>query len=225
MRHDGWRSFARVLEWTLFAAGVVLLGQYLRLTYQSEQLESENRNAVARMLAERGAEPPSALSPEPSAAGEPSAFRDPSLIGELDIPRLRMSAAVRVGDDPDVLAGAVGYLPDTALPWEDGNSAFAAHRDRLFRALAKIRIGDEILLSTRHGHFQYRVSHLFIVEPDDVWVLGPAPGVDLTLITCYPFVYVGHAPHRFVVRAQKVQTAQPLRVMGPRPDVEREGDE
>jgi sortase A len=201
MRRDRGSWCFVALEWTLLVVGVACLARYGWLSYQLHRLESENRSAVTRMLTARAHAQPSALKPS---ALEPSALRDPFLIGELDIPRLRLSAAVRIGDDEQALAGAVGYLPDTALPWEEGNSAFAAHRDRLFRPLADIRIGDDILLSTRHGDFQYRVSRTLIVSPGDVWVLGSTPGVDLTLITCYPFVFVGHAPQRFVVRAQKI---------------------
>jgi len=231
MRRDRPSRVAHVLEWTLFAIGVVCLARYGWLTYQAARIESDNRSAVTRMLAGQ----PSALqpsAPEPSAL-EPSALPDPSLIGELDIPRLRLSAAVVFGDDANVLSGAVGYLPDTALPWERGNTVFAAHRDRLFRSLARVRAGDEILLSTRHGDFQYRVIRTFVVNPRDVWVLEDEPEVDLTLLTCYPFVFVGHAPQRFVVRARKMATlkgspyeaAASSRRVRPGPDVEREGDE
>lgn len=126
------------------------------------------------------------------------------LIGELDIPRLHLSAPVKTGDDEDVLDFSVGYLPDTPLPWTSGNSAFAAHRDRLFRPLEGIRQGDEIDLSTLHGKLRYRVLRSFVVDPKDVWVIGPVPHVNLTLITCYPFYYVGRAPHRFIVQAEKL---------------------
>jgi sortase A len=111
---------------------------------------------------------------------------------------------VKIGDDENVLDASVGYLPDTPLPWTSGNSAFAAHRDRLFRPLKDIRTGDAIRLSTPHGELNYRVLKTMIVKPKDVWVLGPLPSVDLTLITCYPFYYVGSAPNRFVVQAEKV---------------------
>lgn len=224
MRHDWSSRLSRVLEWTLLAIGIACLGRYGWLSYQLERIESDNRGAVSRML-EPLAHGPSAL--EPSALGPlvlPESGADSSLIGALDIPRLRLSAAVKFGDDGNVLAGAVGYLPDSALPWEPGNSVLAAHRDRLFRSLARIRAGDEILLSTRHGDFRYRVSRTFVVNPSDVWVLEPSPDVDLTLLTCYPFVYVGHAPQRFVVRARKIDPLS-LRGVRPGPDVEGEGDE
>jgi sortase A len=126
------------------------------------------------------------------------------VIGQLEIPRLHLSAPVKSGENNDVLDFSVGYLPDTPLPWMPGNSAFAAHRDRLFRPLENIREGDEINLSTTHGNLRYRVLKTLIVNPNDVWVLDPIPKVSLTLITCYPFYYVGHAPRRFIVQAEKL---------------------
>ena len=192
----------RAIAWTLVAVGVGCLAEYGWRTHQLQRAEARNRAAVERMLAE---EPPSTLSaPLPALSPKPFALSDPTLLGALDIPRLRLSAAVRIGDDEETLDGAVGYLPDTAPPWEKGNTALAAHRDRLFRALEGIRADDEILVSTRHGTFEYRVNRTFVVRPKDVWILEPVPNVDLTLITCYPFAFTGHAPYRFVVRAQKV---------------------
>jgi len=183
----------------LILVGVASLSRYGWLMTQMEWLETKNRAAVSRMLGH------SDDAPE-ATSGSADADDDVNFIGELDIPRLNLSAAVRVGEDADVLAGAVGYLPETPLPWEHGNSAFAAHRDRIFRPLAGIRVGDEIRLATRHGDFHYEVSHTLIVKEDEVWVLDNADDVDLTLITCYPFVFVGHAPQRFVVRAKKIST-------------------
>ncbi len=138
----------------------------------------------------------------------PPALPPNGIIGELDIPRLHLTAPVKTGDDDSVLDFSVGYLPDTPLPWMPGNSAFAAHRDRLFRPLQNIHQGDAITLSTSHGMLQYRVLRTLIVDPKDVWVLNPIPKVSLTLITCYPFYFVGHAPHRFIVQAEKLDADQ-----------------
>jgi sortase A len=116
-----------------------------------------------------------------------------SLIGLLEIPRLAVSAAVLEGDDDRTLSVAVGHLPDTALPWEDGNMALAGHRDTHFHPLEQVRVGDEVRLATRHGDFEYRVRRLAVVDPESVWVLNPSEHVGLTLITCDPFRYVGPA--------------------------------
>jgi sortase A len=125
-------------------------------------------------------------------------------IGRLDIPRLHLSAVVTTGDDENVLEYSIGYLPDTPLPWRPGNSALAAHRDGIFRPLEHISIGDDIRLATQHGDFKYQVRRTLIVDPKDVWVLDPTSDDNLTLITCYPFYYVGHAPQRFIVQAEKI---------------------
>jgi sortase A len=189
---------ASALVVLLVCVGVVSLSRYGWLMTEMEWLESKNRTAVSRLLR------------APDAATDPTSgsetYVESDFIGQLDIPRLNVTAAVRVGEDADVLAGAVGYLPETPFPWQHGNSTFAAHRDRIFRPLAGIRLGDEIRLATRHGDFRYLVSHTLIVNERDVWVLDNAEDVDLTLITCYPFVFVGHAPQRFVVRARKIST-------------------
>ena len=193
---------ARAVEATLVVVGIVCLARYGWLQVELRRLETESHAAVTRMLAGQDTSAPLKLVSDPI---EPAP--DPLLVGQIDIPRLRFSAAILAGDDDGALGAAIAYLPDTAFPWEDGNAVLAGHRDRLFRPLAQIRSGDDIWLSTRHGVFQYRVSRTFVVRPADVWVLDSVPGIDLTLITCYPFVYVGHAPQRFVVRAQKVASA------------------
>jgi sortase A len=136
-------------------------------------------------------------------AATPAADRD-ALIGVLSIPRVGLSTAVVEGDDDRALRIAAGHLPDTPLPWEAGNSALAGHRDMFFGALAGVREGDEVSLATRHGTLRYRVVSVTVVGPDDVSMLGGDGGTDLTLITCYPFGYLGPAPRRFVVLAKRV---------------------
>jgi len=130
---------------------------------------------------------------------------DPSApIGRLDIPRLGVSVVVMPGDDDVTLSKAVGHLPDTPLPWTGGNTALAGHRDTFFRPLERVKPGDEIYLDTARGRFQYRVSRTVVVEPEELWVLDSSMNPTLTLITCYPFKYVGPAPKRFVVLADRV---------------------
>ena len=126
------------------------------------------------------------------------------VVGLLEIPRLNLATPVLEGDDADTLRGAAGHLPDTPPPWEDGNSAIAAHRDGIFRPLRHIRIGDELLVRTSEGDLRYRVSDTHIVEPTDVSVLEAKSAQMLTLITCYPFNFVGSAPQRFIVHAERV---------------------
>src|SRR5262249_49957419 len=130
------------------------------------------------------------------------------LVGRVDVPRLKLSAAVAQGDDDLTLGKAVGHLPETALPWQSsGNVAFAAHRDGLFRPLKDIQLGDDVRVVTARGEYAYRVRSIQIVGPDAVWVIAPTARPTLTLITCYPFYYFGHAPLRFVVQADRVESA------------------
>jgi sortase A len=108
---------------------------------------------------------------------------------------------VRAGSDARTLRLAVGHIGGTAFPGEPGNIGLAAHRDTFFRRLGEIRDDDEVRLVTPDGTFNYRVEGTQIVEPSDVWVLAPTTQPALTLVTCYPFRYVGSAPQRFIVRA------------------------
>ena len=124
-----------------------------------------------------------------------------STIGRIDIPRLGVSAVVRAGSDARTLRLAVGHIAGTSLPGEPGNVGLAAHRDTFFRRLRDIRPDDEIIVTTPEGTFRYSVSGTKIVSPTDVWVLDATERPALTLVTCYPFSYVGRAPQRFVVRA------------------------
>jgi sortase A len=132
---------------------------------------------------------------------------DGGVIGEIEVPRLKLKAIVVQGDSENLLRRAVGHLPETALPGEAGNIALAGHRDGLFRPLRDIRPGDLIILSTPDREFQYEVQWTAVVPPNAVRVLQPTSEPALTLVTCFPFYYVGAAPERFVVRARKVSVA------------------
>jgi len=130
---------------------------------------------------------------------------DGSAIGEIQIERIGLTAMVAQGDSPSVLRRAVGHLSDTALPGEEGNVVLAGHRDTYFRSLKQVRVGDAITLKTRDGEFAYLVESTAVVPPTDVQVLEPTGRRTLTLITCFPFSYVGPAPERFIVRARELE--------------------
>jgi sortase A len=148
---------------------------------------------------------PSGVAPEAPHVGSPPAIAlSAEMVGVLDIPRLRLSAPVLSGDDERTLRAAAGHLPDTPLPWESGNAAIAAHRDGLFRPLRHIRTGDSLRVRTVHGDLEYEVSELKVVEPEDLSVLETFDADTLTLITCYPFNYIGAAPQRFIVHARRL---------------------
>lgn len=124
-----------------------------------------------------------------------------AVFGRLEIPRLALSVIIREGDDARTLNLAAGHLPDTPWPGRPGNSAIAAHRDTFFRELRHIERQDDILVTTPTDVYRYVVVSTRIVNPDEVWVLKSTDQSVLTLITCYPFFYVGNAPQRFIVRA------------------------
>ena len=127
-----------------------------------------------------------------------------SPIGRLEIPRIGLTAVVAEGDDEKTLKVAVGHLSDTPLPWQEGNSALAGHRDSFFRPLRHIQVGDDIHLTTVRGTLRYRVTRHNVVDPAELWVLNASPTAALTLITCYPFDYIGPAPRRFIVHAERM---------------------
>lgn len=124
-----------------------------------------------------------------------------SLIGRLEVPRLGVSVITREGVDARILRSAVGHVPSTALPGQSGNAAFAGHRDTFFRKLREIREGDRVVVITPEARHEYVVRETRIVKPTDVSVLDRTPDPVLTLVTCYPFSYIGPAPQRFIVRA------------------------
>ena len=139
---------------------------------------------------------------QPMPQGEPPA--PSSVIGRLEIPRLKMTVMVREGADGKTLHRAVGHIPGTALPGYAGNVALAGHRDTFFRSLRNIQKDDAIDFETENGTYHYLVESTDIVGPRDVSVLAASHGQTLTLVTCYPFYYVGSAPKRFIVRAALV---------------------
>jgi sortase A len=125
-----------------------------------------------------------------------------AVIGRLEIPRLGVSVMVVEGVDDSDLRRAVGHIPGTALPGEPGNVGLAGHRDTFFRPLRSIQRDDTVTVSTLHGAHSYRVVSTSVVGPKDVQVLYPTGRDSVTLVTCFPFDYVGAAPKRFIVHAE-----------------------
>ncbi|MFN7922229.1 MAG: class D sortase [Bryobacteraceae bacterium] len=159
---------------------------------------------------ERSIAAPAAVTVEPARTPEPRravAKRprmlapDPAVLGEIEVPRLGVRAIVRDGSDPASLRRAVGHVSGSALPGAQGNSVIAGHRDTFFRALRRAERGDEIRLRLRNATVRYAIDSLVIVAPDAVEVMQPSEQARLTLITCYPFDWVGPAPRRMVIGA------------------------
>jgi len=125
------------------------------------------------------------------------------VLGQIEIPRLALKAVIVHGNSPVILRRGVAHLPKTPVPGEWGNVVLAGHRDTFFRPLRRIRPGDVIRLRADAETFEYRVESTNVVSPTDVQVLEPSNSRSLTLITCFPFEYVGAAPNRFIVRAEQ----------------------
>jgi sortase A len=188
--------FRRILKWAqraLFACGILLLGYCAFALVDAWTFQRRESMNLDRLLSDRRA----------ASGGAPAAATN-GLIGRMEIPRLGLSVVVVEGVGRTTLRRGVGHIPGTALPGEDGNVGLSGHRDTFFRPLKDLRIKDEIQISTLKGDFSYEVESLRVVEPSDVGVLEPARENVLTLVTCYPFFYIGAAPKRFVVRARQM---------------------
>lgn len=131
------------------------------------------------------------------------------LVGRIEIPRLGLSAIIREGIDRHTLLIAVGHVPGTALPGQNGNVVLSGHRDAFFRKLGRVRVNDAVRIVTREGEFHYRVDDTQVMTPDHTEILDPTDRPTLTLITCYPFGFIGPAPKRFIVRALQAPPRRP----------------
>lgn len=197
----GKKLFLRNSSTALMFLGAILIGAYVYVIVQGHVFQARASRHLA-VLASTG---PTAV-PVNSAAHEvavaDSVLKTGSVLGELDIPRLGIHTVVLEGDDSGTLRKGAGHIPETAMPDDfGGNVAIAAHRDTFFRPLRFIRPEDLIVVKTPTGSYRYRVRSTQVVEPDDVAVLDNTGKRILTLVTCFPFFYVGSAPHRFIVRA------------------------
>jgi sortase A len=213
--------------------GYTLGDQYVYQTYQNWAFDQQiagrpdvtfsdylrERTPFGSLMAKRAPAP----TPTPAKKASPAApaLAEGALLGRVEISRLGLSAMVREGVGADTLNTAVGHIPSTSLPGQGGNFAIAAHRDTLFRGLKDIRTGDLVTFQSPAGSYTYEVAATKIVKPSDVSVLradggglipakpGEAgPGKLLTMITCYPFYYVGSAPKRYIVEARLVEPEQ-----------------
>ncbi|HET7698400.1 MAG TPA: class D sortase [Vicinamibacterales bacterium] len=190
----------RAAERLLFAIALAALAWFAAGQIHAAREQA----ALSRELeaARRAAAADASSSPSGSTAATAPALARRAVVGRIEVPRLRLSALAREGVDVRTLRGSVGHVPGTALPGEPGNAAFAAHRDTFFRPLAGIKKDDTVLVTTAEGVHRYRVFATRIVSPDEVSVLRSGQLSQLTLVTCYPFDYVGSAPQRFIVHAE-----------------------
>jgi sortase A len=221
---DKRRKSLRTLELALLGIAIVLLGVYgvarlHRMSGRNDVRDFERARAEAHA--------PSIPAPAPTltppawpsqkvdvALWSPKRVREyhESLthqftgpLAVLTVPKLKIQVAVLEGTDELALNRGVGWIAGTPKPGESGNTGIAGHRDGFFRGLKDIKVGDEIDLETMSDTIRYKVDQLELVTPDNVTVLAKRPTDSLTLVTCYPFYFVGDAPQRFIVHAAREQ--------------------
>ncbi len=219
-------SAPRWIERLLFVIGTVCLGIWLYAFVDTRLSERREEQRLEEALRQRAASPKAPATPATPAAETDAlgSFQEREsgkkeeedwaslqeeldegdLIGRIKIPRVGVSAIVLHGVGKKTLRRGVGHIPGTPLPVQDGNVGLAGHRDSFFRALKDIRKDDKIELTTLDGTFQYQVEWTKIVLPEETGVLADEGTPSLTLVTCYPFYYVGSAPKRFIVRAHRI---------------------
>jgi sortase A len=188
------RWLLRRSQYLFFITGILALG-YVGFTV----LEAR----VYQVSAKRSLETQIQVENEHGPSAPKPAVKNGDVLGRLDIPRLGVSVAVLQGTNSRILRLGVGHIDGTALPGEPGNSGIAGHRDTFFRELKDVQKNDEIELQTANGRFRYQVDWAKVVAPDDRTVLTSSTESALTLVTCYPFYFVGPSPKRFVVRARQ----------------------
>jgi LPXTG-site transpeptidase (sortase) family protein len=208
------KTARRSLERFLLIVGLVCCGIWLYAWADARWFEMRESRRLEQALAspEQASVPSAAESfdsfrrPGGTGAGAPPAPREEGeLIGRVELPRLGIEALLLEGIAAQTLRRGVGHIPGTPLPSDGGNVGLAGHRDSYFRALKDVKQGDVVDLKTLNGTWSYRVAWTRIVLPSEVDVLDPTPAAAVTLVTCYPFHYVGAAPKRFIVRALRVE--------------------
>lgn len=175
---------ARLLEAGLWLCTVVCAG--LIVTYT---VEAKATQEVADTI-----EPGATIADDaPTRAG--------AVMGRLEIKPIGLSVPVLQSYDPTTLIRGVGHVPGTAVPGGLGNMVLAGHRDTFFRPLRNVKVGMEIQVATHEGTYRYAIDSTEIVTPDRVEILDVGERPEMTLITCYPFEFIGAAPKRFIVHA------------------------
>jgi sortase A len=184
----------RAFSYILVIVGLVLAGLGLHSIWTSHQAEQQAEEQWDDLARSQQAQPAKRV----HRVGKGETF------ARLSIPRLDSHWIVFEGADRSELRMGPGHLIQTALPGSRGNCVIAGHRDTQFRVLQKVKIGEDISVEIEGRTFMYRVTDRHVVSPTDTHSLQPTKTSSLTLVTCYPFYYVGPAPKRFIVRAELV---------------------
>jgi sortase A len=210
---------AHRIQQLLLIVGLVLIGIYVAAYFhrkvlsaaQTRQFENSPQTAISGTLADTK----ETLLQKPKFAVDFAQWSEKRIaqyeesltthfdppLALLRISRFQLDAPVLEGTDDLTLNRGVGHIVGTALPGEEGNIGIAGHRDSFFRVLKNIKEGDTIELVTARRTEKYTVDHIVLVRPDDVSVLRSRPIPSLTLVTCYPFYFIGSAPQRYIVQA------------------------
>jgi sortase A len=186
--------------------GYALLDSKLYQTYQTWRFERALKDSkpTTRSLERLDSSPLFQVPTAENRVRYETAVPEGSSLGRIEISSVGIAAMIAEGIDRRTLRRAVGHIAGTALPGQQGNIAIAGHRDTFFRGLRNIHKDDEITLTTLNGTYRYRVDSIQVVEPEDIAVLDRSDDAILTLVTCYPFYFVGPAPKRFVVRGHRI---------------------
>jgi len=203
------RSLRGILGWSqvgLFVCAAALLGYCAFVLVDTRVFQERESGNFQRLLEDQHAR--SGDSPQAKPVSPPKTLPTPEmsgLIGRIEIARLGLSVIIIEGEDAKTLRRAAGHVPGTVLPGQRGNVGITGHRDTFFRPLRNIHMDDVITLTTLQGEYRYRVVYTKVVSPEDVTVLDSTGGEILTLVTCHPFYFVGAAPNRFIVRAERIR--------------------
>jgi sortase A len=201
------KTVLRFTEDFLWVVALASIG-FCSVAYGSAAIHQARQKAVLEALRANSAAPASLAS---ASQASNSKVANNVLLGLIEIPRLDTSSIVEEGVETSTLWKAVGHISGTALPGDRGNAVLAAHRDTYFSGLGDLKVGDLVSFKSPTATYSYRVESTRIVEPDDTQVLAASTEPILTLVTCYPFHYIGNAPQRYVVTAREQQRASQSR--------------
>jgi sortase A len=197
-------------RWFFFALGVALLGVVGYALLDAKRFQERENRRLDQAMKPSAEVSAKALLPVWAAKSSVSDEVQHvnvalgSAVGRIEISRIGIDVIVTEGTDGKSLRRGVGHVTGTALPGEPGNVAIAGHRDTFFRALRNVRQDDEVTLTTLDGSYRYQVDWVKVVGDEANEVLSDSDNSILTLVTCYPFYFVGPAPKRFIVRAHKL---------------------
>jgi sortase A len=175
------------LSWLLAIAGALLLAKGSFAVYPF--IFPTNRTAEISVV-------------EDNLSQSHSRFKPGVSLFKLSLPRQHAEFTVVEGTTTAALRKGPGHLEGSPLPGQSGNTVVAGHRDTHFRVLKNASIGDEIRVELGEREYHYRITEIQIVSPHDTWVLQSQPDSTITLITCYPFRFLGSAPERYIVQAR-----------------------